>query len=627
MAVRLMKIMRPAFVALRQERRGSGVLLARRSSQQTLDRSRFWLVMLMCGFTLCFLAIAVRVVDVAIPEEGGVSELFARALHPAGTAGYADVGFMKLVTGEGLKEALAAHQEENAWKNTVVLPRADIVDRNGVVLATSLEAASLFATTKELREPAEVAELLAQVLPDVDAKTLAAQFASGRRFVWIKRNLTPKQQYDVNKLGIPGLYFQKEYVRVYPQGNLLSHVLGFVGMDNNGLAGVEKFFDKQLRDTQNSEPLHLAIDVRVQNLMYDQLFSAMTEFKAIGATGIVANVRTGEVVSMVNLPDFDPNKPAPDKSLSRFNRASLGAYEMGSTFKTFTTAMALDLGTVDMHGGYDATNPIRVARFTIKDSHPKNRWLSVPEIYAYSSNIGTVRMVMDVGMEKQQEYLRKLGMMKPVDIELPERARPLVPNPWREISMMTVSFGHGMSVSPLHLVQGVITTIGDGTRKELSLVKGGKHQKVAGERVFKPETVRDVRRLMRTVVQYGTGKKAEADGYRVGGKTGTAEKTSGGHYNEKAMLSSFVGAFPMDDPQYVVLVMLDEPKGDASTFNFATGGMVAAPSVSRVIGQMAPMLGMAPVFEMPADAMDAFWQDQLGIPRPNGGSKIHAARY
>lgn len=627
MAVRLLNVARPALAALRQDRRDRKVVHVQRTSQQVLERSRFWLMVLMSGFVLCFLAVCVRVVDVSIPEQGGVKQLFARALQPIGKAGYADVGFVKLVTGNGLQEALAANQEENNWKNSVVLPRADIVDRNGVVLATSLEAASLYATTKELREPRDVAELLAQVLPDVNQKALAAQFISGKPFVWVKRNLTPKQQYEVNKLGIPGLYFQKEYVRVYPQGNLLSHVMGFVGMDNNGLAGIEKFFDKSLRDANSHQPLKLAIDVRIQNLMYDQLATAVQEFQAIGATGVIANAKTGEVVSLVNLPDFDPNRPTPDKSVTRFNRASLGAYEMGSTFKTFTTAMALDSGTVDMHGGYDATHPIRVARFTIKDSHPKNRWLSVPEIYAYSSNIGTVRMAMDVGMERQQEYLRKLGFMDPLEIELPERARPLVPNPWREISMMTVSFGHGMSVSPLHLIQGMVTAVGDGTKKHLTLVKDGNKDRKVTQAVFKPETVQNVRRLMRMVVQYGTGRKAEALGYRVGGKTGTAEKASAGRYNEKAMLSSFVAAFPMDNPQYVVLVMLDEPKGNASTYNFATGGMVAAPVVSRVIGQMAPMLGLSPVYEMPTDAMDAFWQGQQDAPRITGGNKVHAARY
>lgn len=626
MAARLLTVAKPAIAALRQDRRGQRVLHVQRTGQQMLERGRVFLVLLLSGFLVCFLIICVRIVDVSIPETGGIQQLFASALQPLGSKGYEKIGIMKLVTGDGLQEALAS-QEEDDWKSSVVLPRSDIVDRNGVVLATSLEAASLFATTKELREPNEVAELLAHVLPDVNAKTLSAMFTSGRRFVWVKRNLTPKQQYEVNKLGIPGLYFQKEYVRVYPQGNLLSHVIGFVGLDNNGLAGIEKYFDKQLRNTEVKEPLKLAIDVRLQNLMYDQLSVAVEEFQAIGATGVIANVKTGEVVSMVNLPDFDLNRPAPDKSLSRFNRASLGAYEMGSTFKTFTTAMALDSGTVDMKGGYDASHPIRVARFTIKDSHPKNRWLSVPEIYAYSSNIGTVRMAMDVGIERQQDYLRKLGMLDPVKIELPERAHPLVPNPWREINMMTVSFGHGMSVSPLHLIQGIATVIGDGTFKHLTLLDVGNKNTKSGERVFKNETVNNIRRLMRTVVQYGTGRKAEAAGYRVGGKTGTAEKSVGGRYNEKAMLSSFVGAFPMDDPKYIVLVMLDEPKGNASTYNFATGGMVAAPIVSRIVKQMGPMLGMQPIFEMPVDEMDDFWQGQHASVPATGGAKLHVARY
>ncbi len=611
--------------------REAGVVRVQSRGQQVLERGRGWLMFIIACYAMLFSAIALRVVMVTIPEQGGVAALLERASHVASRSGAASgIDLMTLVAGgQGLQAMLSADadKEEENWKNSLVLPRADIVDRNGVVLATSLEAASLYATMKEIREPEQVADLVTQVLTDVNKNTLIKQMKSGRKFVWVKRNLTPQQQYEVNRLGIPGLYFQQEYVRVYPQGNLLSHILGFVGQDNNGLAGVEKFFDKKLRDTSSHEPLKLAVDVRMQYMMYDQLYKAVEEFQAIGATGVIMHVGTGEITSMVNLPDFDPNHPAPDKSLKRFNRASLGTYEMGSTFKAFTTALALDSGTVDMHGGYDATNPIRIANFVIKDSHPKRRWLSVPEIFAYSSNIGTVRMIMDVGMEKQQTFLKKLGLFEPVHVELPERARPQIPNPWKEISMMTVAYGHGIAVTPLHLVQGMAAIIGDGHFRHITLLKDGNKGQLEGEPVVKMSTVHNIRRLMRMVVQYGTGKKADAAGYRVGGKTGTAEKPSAnGRYNDKAMISSFISAFPMDNPQYIVLVTLDEPKGNKSTYNFATGGWVAAPVVEKIISQMGPMLGMSPIFEVPEDEMDNFWQHQQDA-SAEGAGRIHAVRY
>lgn len=327
---------------------------------------------------------------------------------------------------------------------------------------------------------------------------------------------------------------------------------------------------------------------------------------------------------MVSLPDFDPHYPARANADTLFNRASLGTYEMGSTFKTFTLAMALEYGTTKVQDGYDATNPIRISRFTINDSHPQARWLTVPEIFAYSSNIGTVRMAMDVGVKRQQEFLKDIGMLEQVDIELPERAKPLVPAQWGEVSMMTIAFGHGMSVTPLHLVQGIRTVIGDGHRAGLTLVKD--KQVASGEEVVDQENVDHVRRLLQMVVQYGTGKQGNAAGYRVGGKTGTAEKVVGRSYAHKAMISSFLGAFPMDNPEYIVYVMVDEPKGNKNTYGYATGGWVAAPTVGRLISQIAPMLGIVPNYQPTPDEMDAFWVDTQKRVAENRG-KLHAASY
>ncbi len=575
-------------------------------------------------FFLCYGAICVRVVELTVfPPEA--KDAGAVAQHSPRTVKEEGIPLMALIKrDEKVIRNVLKRLEEEVQQAEVVLPRKNIVDRNGLVVATSLETASLFADARDIRHPEQTARDLKKILPDIDYPTIKKRLASGKSFVWVRRNLTPREEEAVNMLGVPGLHFQKEYTRVYPQKELLSHVLGFVGVDNAGLAGIEKHFDKDLRDTEAHEPLQLSIDLRMQYLLHDQLMRTVSDFKAIGAAGIIAHVPTGEIRAMVSLPDFDPHYPARANADTLFNRASLGTYEMGSTFKTFTLAMALEYGTTKVQDGYDATNPIRISRFTINDSHPQARWLTVPEIFAYSSNIGTVRMAMDVGVKRQQEFLKDIGMLEQVDIELPERAKPLVPAQWGEVSMMTIAFGHGMSVTPLHLVQGIRTVIGDGHRAGLTLVKD--KQVASGEEVVDQENVDHVRRLLQMVVQYGTGKQGNAAGYRVGGKTGTAEKVVGRSYAHKAMISSFLGAFPMDNPEYIVYVMVDEPKGNKNTYGYATGGWVAAPTVGRLISQIAPMLGIVPNYQPTPDEMDAFWVDTQKRVAENRG-KLHAASY
>ena len=473
--------------------------------------------------------------------------------------------------------------------------RTDIVDRNGVLMATSLSTASLFANPRLVLDPEQAALKLATALPDIDVKVIEKKLRSNRGFVWLKRHLTPRQQYAVNRLGIPALNFQREARRMYPMGSLAAHALGFTDIDNKGLTGIERYFDKELRTRQDN--MALSIDVRVQHVLEHELGVAMKKFSAIGAAGLVMDVTTGEVVAMSSLPSFDPNQPNAIAQDLRFNRTTLGVYEMGSTFKIFTTAMALDAGTVSLHGGYDATNPIRVARFTIRDFHAKKRWLSVPEIFMYSSNIGTVKMALDVGIPGHRNFLTTIGMMKPVAIELSETGSPLSPNRWREINSMTISFGHGLAVSPLHLVAGVSAMVNGGIYRTPTLIRRNPSETPVGKRVITAETSAKMRRLMRLVVKNGTGRNAAAPGYLVGGKTGTAEKVSGRGYKKKALISSFVAAFPMHKPRYVVLAMLDEAKGTKETFGYATGGWVAAPVVGAVVRRIAPVLGMRPIKE------------------------------
>jgi cell division protein FtsI (penicillin-binding protein 3) len=541
-------------------------------AKQALDTGRTRIILSGGLFVLAFLVMALRLVDVTLLRQGA---------EPQAAGG----------------------ETEGALR----MDRADIVDRNGMILATDLGTASLYANPRQILDAAQAARKLAALLPDLNESDLLSRLSASRAFIWIKRGLTPKQEYEVNRLGIPGLYFQREERRVYPQGALASHAVGFADIDNKGLAGVEAGFDERLR--REAAPLRLSLDLRVQHVLREELSRAVGEFHAEGASGVILYARTGEVTAMVSLPDFDPNDPAHEPAEARFNRATLGTYEMGSTFKIFTTAMALESGVAALDDGYDATSPIRVARFVISDYHPQARWLSLPEIFIYSSNIGAAKMALDVGAARQRAFLQKLGLLQPADIGLPEVGTPLAPSPWREINTMTVGFGHGISVTPLQLASAVATVVNGGIAHEPTLLRPAPGATPPGRRVLSEATSDALRRLMRLNVVDGTGKQAAVPGYLVGGKTGTAEKNADGSYNRHALLSSFVAAFPMSAPRYVVLVMLDEPKGTEETRGFATGGWTAAPITGRVIARMAPLVGIAPMDEGAPEIQAAMFVD------------------
>ena len=485
------------------------------------------------------------------------------------------------------------------------MDRADIADRSGVLLASSLPTVSLHARPDDLRNAKvdieQAAAKLVAVLSDLDLEETIEHLNSSRQFVYLKRNLTPRQQYDVNALGIPGLLFEKGERRIYPHGNLVSHVVGMTDVDNKGIAGIEKRFENALKESH--EPLGLAIDIRVQTIVRNELARSVEEFSAVGGTGMVMDVRTGELLALVSLPDFDPNDPPPVTDSSMFNRATKGAYEMGSTFKLFNTAMALDSGRINLNSSFDATKPLVFANHTIHDDHALNRWLTVPEILVHSSNIGSARMALDIGTEGQRAFMGRIGMLSPPSVELPEVGAPMVPNPWREISTITISFGHGLSVTPLQLLAGVATLVNGGEYHPPTLLARAPDEPSPGIRIIKPKTSEQMRGLMRLVVTEGTGKKADVAGYEVGGKTGTAEKSGNGGYRKKAVLSSFVAAFPMDAPRYAVLMMIDEPQGTKETHGFITAGWTAAPAVSRVIAQIAPLMGLMPKTVAPSPSI------------------------
>ena len=505
-----------------------------------------------------------------------------------------------------LQLAVFGHDESDAAGRLVppASTRAEVVDRNGQMLITNLKVASLYANPNEVWDVDETVSKLAGIFPNLDTGRLKGRLSTDRQFEWIERDLAPHERDAVYSLGLPGLHFADEPRRFYVQGRTLSHVLGFVDPDNNGLAGLELKLDDRLT-SGGVAPVELAIDLGTQHAVRDELAAAMTRFSATGAAGIVMDVNTGEVLALVSLPDFDPVEPGKAPSDALFNRATLGVFEMGSTFKILTTAVALDSGKATLRSSFDASRPIRVGGFTISDYHAENRWLTVPEIFVHSSNIGSAKMVLSVGVDAHRAFLQKLGLFEKPGIELAEVGAPLVPSPWREITSMTVSFGHGMAVSPIQLVKAVGAMVNGGRLIEPTLLKRSPGAQVPYRQVIKPQVSDELRGLLRSVVTDGTGRQADVPGYSIGGKTGTAEKVVDGKYKKNALMSSFVAIFPSRAPRYVVYVVLDEPKGIAETHNFATAGWTAAPTAAAVIRRIAPILRVAPVEKPDASKLKA----------------------
>jgi len=481
---------------------------------------------------------------------------------------------------------------------TQLSQRAMITDRNGQILAISLPTVAVFADPRQIVDPAEAAHRLKQVLPRLNEDEARQRLSeSNKQFVYLERQITPREELAINALGIPGVDFRQTEQRHYPMGRLAAQVLGGVDVDEHGVAGVEKSFDQRL--FSDSTPLRLSLDVRVQAVVRDELSKAMDEFEAIGACGIVMDVNTGEVLGLVSLPDYDANDFRTAPADDRFNRAVTGMYEPGSTFKLQTASMALDSGLVHIWDEFDASHDIHIGRFTITDFEGKHRWLYLPEVLAYSSNLGAAHIGLTVGGERQRAWLKAMGMFGRVGIELPEAGLPIIQpaSAWKEVVTMTVAFGHGISVSPLHVVRGT-AAIATGTLVRPTIIAVPPDRPPEGVRVEQPSTVDIMRKLMRLVVTDGYGKNAEVAGYYPGGKTGTAEKV-GKHgykrgFKESFNVSAFISVFPMNNPRYAVYMMLDEPHGNKSTYGFSTAGWVAAPAAGHVIGRIAPMLGLLP---------------------------------
>jgi cell division protein FtsI (penicillin-binding protein 3) len=493
--------------------------------------------------------------------------------------------------------------------DAVATARPDILDRNGEILATDVRVPSLYGEPRRIIDVDEAVELLTADLPDLDASELRARLSSKRGFVWLKRDITPAQQKEIYSQGLPGIGFLKENKRTYPNGPEVSHLIGLVNIDNQGIAGMEKWLDNHglaalhmagLATDRLQNPVVLAVDLRVQHALRDELVAAREQFHALAAAGLVLNVNTGEVVALVSEPDYDPNNPQKANDPSRINRLTTGVFEMGSTFKAFTLAMALDSGKVNLNSSFDARAPLRMGRFLIHDFEPQHRFLSVPEIFTYSSNIGAARMALLLGADAQQAFLKKMGQLDRLHTELPESADPILPRRWSDLTTATVAFGHGLSVAPLQAAMGIAAIMNGGILIPPTFLKRSPEEAAAlGKRVIKPETSEILRYLMRLNVEKGTAKMADVPGYYIGGKTGTADKVVNGRYSKSKVLTDFMAILPADHPRYLLLIMLDEPKATPETHGFTTSGWNAVPVGGRVVARIAPLLGIEPRMDLP----------------------------
>ena len=531
-----------------------------RSLRRILDMVHTRLFIMGCSFILIFLIIAGRLIDVSLLRRGSDENLLhARSFH--------------------------------AYKS-----RADIVDRHGELLATSLKTSSLYANARVVLDPVDSALKLKQALPELNMQEILKRLRSKKGFVWLARHLTPQKQAEVIRLGLPGIYLQKDERRVYPHGELFAHVLGYTNIDNQGLSGIECKLNDVLLKEENS--LALSLDVRVQHVVRDELLAGIEKFHAQGGAGIVMNVQTGEILAMVSLPDFDPNQVGKMgfQKEALFNCLSLGVYEMGSTFKIFNTALYLE-NAGNPSTTFDVSAPLRVGRFRITDIHPAHYPLTVAEVFTKSSNIGAAKMAMQMGISPQKAFFEKLDFFKTPSLELPEVGSPLYPKNWSPSTLITASYGYGISISPLQLVTAIGGIVNNGIMQSPTLLKADSSKVRKGKRIISEKTSEIIRKLMYLVVAEGTGHKAYVEGYQVGGKTGTANVLAGKSYQKGTNKTSFVSVFPISHPQYLTLVIVDRPAGIKETYGFNAGGWNAAPITGKIIERIAPILQVIPVRE------------------------------
>ncbi len=535
-----------------------------------------------------------------------------------GLMAVAFVGIYGVIGGRLLQLGLRPEEQETVRSTTrsaISIARPDIMDRNGEMMAADIRTVSIFAEPHKIVDRDEAAELINAVFPDMTGRELRDKLSPRRgnaktKFAWIKREVTPAQWAQVHRLGIPGIGAIPENKRVYPNGNVAAHVLGYADIDNVGIAGIEKWIDSQglndlkgagfAAEAQDLRPVQLSIDLRVTHAMRDEMLKAVNRYKAKAGAAALMDVNTGEIIAHVSLPDYDPNQPALAQNEKNINRLQVGVFEMGSTFKALTTAMALDSGKYTVNSSFDARQPLRYGKFKIGDFHGKGRVLTVPEVFVYSSNIGTARMALGVGVEGHKAFLRKMGQLDRMMTELPESSMPIVPKNWGELNTMTISFGHGLAVAPLQALTATAALVNGGLLVPPTYIKrNAEEARLVAKRVIKPETSEAMRYVMRLNAEKGSAARANIPGYYVGGKTGTSEKVVKGRYSKEKVLTSFMAVMPADKPRYLLLTMLDEPEAVAETKGQRTSGWNAAPTSGFIIERIAPMLDMTPRFENP----------------------------
>ncbi len=533
-----------------------------------------------------------------------------------GRIGLAMLGFSLLFVvfvGRLGQLALAPDHAATAWRSAqdaVAAARPDIVDRNGEILATDIRSVSLFAEPRKVLDADEASELLSSVLPELGDATTRNRLASKAGFIWLKRELSPARQRQIYDLGIPGIGFLQENRRFYPGGNVAAHILGGVNVDNQGIAGLEKEVDGQgladlhalgFAQTRNLEPVKTSIDLRIQHAVRDELVQGVERYRAEAAIGIVLDVETGEVIAMSSVPDFDSNDPVEALEKNKMNRATAGVYELGSVFKTFTIAAAFDVGKISLNSVFDASVPLRIGRFAIHDFHGKHRPLTVPEIFIYSSNIGTGRIALSIGGGAMKEYFGRFGFLQKLKTDLPEVGAPIVPRSWKDITVATTAFGHGISVSPMQAASAGAALMNGGRYIPPTFFPRTKEEadKIA-VRIVQPHTSDMMRYLFRINAEKGSGRRANIPGFDIGGKTGTAEKVIGGRYSKDQNVNSFMAAFPMDHPRYLMMVTIDDPRPETPGAGRASGAN-AVPMAANILRRILPMLGIQPGVDMTAE--------------------------
>ncbi len=509
----------------------------------------------------------------------------------------------------GLKPQ-AEDKIRSAASDQVAAARPDILDRNGEVLATDVKVMSIFAEPRRLIDKDEAVELLTAVLPDVNAAELRKKLGSRKGFVWVKRAVTPKEQQEVFHLGLPGVGFLPENKRVYPNGPIAAHVLGFANLDGVGISGLEKYIDTQgLSDltsmgfkvaADDLKPVTTSLDLRATYAVRDELEKGIARFKAKNGAAAILDVNTGEVIAMASLPDFDPNQPADALDPNRINRLSVGVYEMGSTFKALTIAMGLQLNKVTLRSVVDARNSLQYGRFTIHDFHAEHKMMTVPEVFYHSSNIGAAKIAMMCGIDAHQTFLRSMGQLTRLRTELPESAEPLIPKHWGMLNTITIAFGQGINVAPLQSLMAVGALANGGLLVTPTFLKRSVEdaQKDA-PRVIRPEVSEAIRYVMRLNAEVGSARNANIPGYFIGGKTGTADKLVHGHYDHDKVFTTFMAVLPADKPKYLFLTLMDEPQAIPGTYGYHTAAWNSGDVTGKIIERVAPLLGLPPMLNLP----------------------------